>query len=96
MRRGDTETMTLTLPEAVTAEAMFITFRQGGRTVLEKSFENVSGTSVNVSLGQEDTLLFAANSPVTMQLRYRDSEGNVRSSNPVRFTVGEVLKDGVI
>jgi len=100
MRRGTNPVLTFTLPEAITISALYITFQQGGQTVLEKDLTSVtydqeSGT-ITLPLTQEETLLFSERVPVWVQLRLRDNLDNAVASEPMRVDVGEIFKDGVI
>lgn len=95
--RGTTQTLTFTLPEEIMIDALYITFAQGGKTVLEKSLNDVeiSGETVTLPLSQADTLAFDRGM-VTVQVAIRDGAGNVMRDNANRFEVKDVLKNGVI
>lgn len=95
--RGTTQTMTFALPEEIMVDALYITFAQGGQTVLEKSKDDVliSGSVITLPLTQEDTLCFRRGM-VTVQVSVRDGAGNVLRDNANRFEVKDVLKDEVI
>lgn len=100
MRRGTNPVLTFELPEAITISALYITFQQNRQTVLEKdltdvTYEQESGT-ITLPLSQEDTLLFSELEPVWVQIRLRDNLGNAVASEPMRMSVGEIFKDGVI
>lgn len=100
MRRGTTPVLTFELPEAITISALYITFQQNRQTVLEKgltdvTYEQESGT-ITLPLSQEDTLLFSELEPVWVQIRLRDNLGNAVASEPMRVSVEEIFKDGVI
>lgn len=89
--------MTFALPEEIMIDALYITFAQGGETVLEKSYDDVSisGSVITLPLSQEDTLRFRRGM-VTVQVSVRDGAGNVMRDNANRFEVKDVLKNGVI
>lgn len=95
--RGTTQVMTFALPEEIMIDALYITFAQGGETVLEKSCDDVSisGSVITLPLSQEDTLRFRRGM-VTVQVSVRDGAGNVMRDNANRFEVKDVLKNGVI
>lgn len=100
MRRGTTPMLTFQLPEAINIVVLFITFKQGDNTVLEKTLDDViyysdSGT-IKLPLTQEDTLKLDSTEPVWVQLRLKDNLDNAVASDPIRCEVGMILKDGVI
>ena len=79
MKQGTTPKHTFTLPfEASLLSVVQITYKQGGRVVLQKETEDCTfdGVSVFVTLTQEETFLFAANSEVQIQVRALDKSGN--------------------
>ena len=100
MRRGTNPLLTFELPEAITISALFITFQQNERNVLEKSLSDVTYDEetgiISLPLTQEDTLAFNAQEPLWVQLRLRDNLDNAAASDPFRVDVGEIFKDGVI
>lgn len=101
MIRGTTPTLEFTLPfdTSLIAE-MYITITQNGTTTLEKKLSdcNCSGTSVSLTLTQEDTLRLEQKPPLDgeMQIRVRTIAGEALASNIMRVSVGRILKDGVI
>ena len=100
MRRGTNPLLTFELPEPITISALFITFRQDERNVLEKSLNDVTYDKetgvISLPLTQADTLVFDAREPLWVQLRLRDNLDNAAVSDPIRVDVGEIFKDGVI
>lgn len=98
MRRGTTQTLTFNLSEPIDIEALYITFNQNDKTVLEKTLDNVSveGGQIVLPLEQEDTLALSASKTVLIQLRIRDTDGNAYASKILKLYVNEILKDGVI
>lgn len=100
MRRGTNPVLTFELPEAITIAALYITFQQNSKTVLEKELSNVSYDAergvITLPLTQEDTLAFTANTETSVQIRLRDNLGNAVASDPIRVMVGDIFKDGVI
>ena len=79
------------------AEVIYITYKQGRCIVLEKSLPDIDVYSdrLEVSLSQEDTLLFG-DQDVTMQIRARFPGNPAVASDWMRAPVGAILKDGVI
>lgn len=100
MRRGTNPLLTFELPEPITISALFVTFQQCRRTVLEKSLADVSYDKetgvISLPLTQEDTPAFDDKEPLWVQLRLRDNLDNSVASDPIRVDVGEIFKDGVI
>ena len=101
MIRGTTPKLEFTLPfdTSLIAE-MYITLKQNGTTILEKTLSdcNCSGTSVSLTLTQEDTLKLEQkpHSDGEMQIRVRTTAGEALASNIMRIYVGRILKEGVI
>ena len=77
---------------------VFVTYKQNGVTILEKSNNDltITETEVVTMLTQADTLRFKAGAPVQIQLRYLHPNGESEVSNVIETTVDEVLKQGVI
>lgn len=98
MRRGTTPTLTFTLPEEIDIAEMYVTFSQNGKTVLEKSKDEViiDGKIVVINLSQEDTLNFDDRATMKIQIRIRDISGNAMASDFIHARVDGILKDGVI
>lgn len=101
MRRGTTPTHTFCTDLDMTdAEVIYVTYQQNGKTVLEKTREDVEvdGNKVIVKLTQEETLLFERRRdiPVRIQIRARWALGNAVASNIIETTAKEILKEGVI
>lgn len=98
MRRGTTQELTFTLPEEISIDALYITFRQDNRNVLEKTLEDVTvnGRVITLPLEQADTLRFCAPKAVYIQLRIRDKLGNAIASEIIRTDAETILKEGVI
>lgn len=98
MRRGTTQQLTFTLPEEISIDVLYITFRQGNKIVLEKTLDDVKvdGKVITLPLTQEDTLKFCAPHAVYIQLRIRDTLGNAIASEIIRTDAEAILKEGVI
>ena len=100
MWRGTTPVHTFTLPEGVALDdfaVLFVTYAQGGRTVLEKNKDELVAADGGFRLffSQADTLCFAPG-PVKIQLRGRFPDGKAVASDIISTTAQEVLKDGEI
>ena len=96
MIRGTTPKLEFILPfdTSLIAE-MYITLTQNGTTTLEKTLSdcNCSGTSVSLTLTQEDTLGLRQGE---MQIRVRTTAGEALASDIMSVHVGRILKEGVI
>jgi predicted transcriptional regulator len=101
MIRGTTPKLEFILPfdTSLIAE-MYVTIAQGEKTVLEKTLSDCScsGTSVSLTLTQEDTLRLQQqpHSRAEMQIRVRTTAGEALASDIMRVYVGRILKEGVI
>ncbi len=98
MRRGTTPTNTFTVDvDLTTAIAVFVTYKQGDRLLVEKDIGDldITATKVEVTLSQEDTLAFAQGS-VQIQIRAKYGDGAAIASNIIVAPVDQILKDGVI
>lgn len=98
MRRGTTPTNTFTVDvDLTTAIAVFVTYKQGDRLLVEKDIGDldITATKVEVALSQEDTLAFAQGS-VQIQIRAKFGDGAAIASNIIVAPVDQILKDGVI
>ena len=90
---------TFTLPSDVTdVTKVKITFRQGGRLILEKYLPDCThtGNVLKVNLTQEDTFLFTHSARVEVQLRVQVPGGSVRTSDVYTFEVAECLDTEVL
>ena len=102
MIRGTTPTLTFNTDVDLTgADRLYITFQQNGKTVLEKSLEDmtVTPTTITLTLTQADTLAFenSRNAPeVLIQIRAGWLAGDAIASDIMYTTVNRLLKDGVI
>lgn len=79
------------------ASVLFITYKQNGKVVLEKSIDEVKiqKNIVSVYLSQKDTLLFTEEI-VTIQIRAKFPDGSVIASSLIRTNAREILKEGEI
>ena len=99
MTRGTTPVLTFGLPFAAEVlEKVYVTFVQGKAVVLEKSGDEVSheGNALVVKLAQEDTLKLEGGRPIKIQIRGKDTGGNVVASEIIMVEVKEILKEGAI
>ena len=98
MQRGTTPTNIFrTDVDLTNASVLFITYKQHGKVVLEKSIDDVKiqKNIVSVYLSQKDTLLFTEGI-VTIQIRAKFSDGSVIASSLIRTNAREILKEGEI
>lgn len=98
MYRGTTPTNVFrTDVDLENASVLFVSYKQNGKVVLEKSLEDVSvkKTLVTVNLTQKETLLFQ-DGIVTIQIRAKFLDNTAIASNLIRTTAEEIVKDGEI
>lgn len=98
MYRGTTPTNVFrTDVDLENASVLFVSYKQNGKVVLEKSLEdvNVKKTLVTVNLTQKETLLFQ-DGIVTIQIRAKFPDNTAIASNLIRTTAEEIVKDGEI
>lgn len=98
MFRGTTPTNIFrTDVDLTNASVLFITYKQNGKVVLEKTIDDVSihGEMVEVRLSQRETLLFSEGI-VTIQIRAKFQDGSVIASSLIRTNAREILKEGEI
>lgn len=98
MYRGTTPTNIFrTDVDLTNASVLFITYKQNGKVVLEKTIDDVSihGEMVEVRLSQRETLLFSEGI-VTIQIRAKFQDGSVIASSLIRTNAREILKEGEI
>lgn len=103
MRRGTTPTNTFSVDIDLTqAEVIYITYKQGPRTVIEKTKQDLTITpkELSVRLTQRDTLQLKQaavnNASVDIQIRVRFPDGDALASNIMHAPVEAILKDGEI
>ena len=107
MTRGTTPTHTFTLPDnlkTATLSALYITYAQGSKTVLEKTLSDVTINDgvIICTLTQAETLKFevldqhCGCDKVAIQVRMKTSDGTAMASDIMRIPVMDVLKDGEI
>ena len=99
MRRGTTPTNIFNANIDLTdATSLFVTYQQYGKTVIEKTIEDVTidGETISVPLTQRETLSFIPEIPVRIQVRAALPDGTRVSSNILSVNVETVLKEGEI
>lgn len=99
MTRGTTPTLEFRLPfHSSVIQAAYVTFDQNGETVLEKDLAACACEEdrLILKLTQEDTLAFAEDQVVEIQIRVRTVDGNAIASNIMTTPANRILKDGVI
>lgn len=97
--RGATITNEFTVPiDFTNAIALYITYQQLGRTVIEKTLNEITTTSnkLTVTLTQEEGLKLKEKLPVRIQIRGKLADNSVHVSKIIETTVDELLKEGVI
>lgn len=103
--RGTTPTLTITTNEDLsTAAALYVTFRYGGNTVLEKDLDDVTINSnvIEVTLSQADTLALPqpdgllSPQTISIQVRARLSDGTALACIIKNVPVYAILKEGEI
>lgn len=107
VKRGTTPTHVFRLNINLTGCTIYITYKQRGEVIVEKtgndiSVEQVTSSSclLKTTLTQEETLKFDIDSAncekVKVQIRYKREDGFADASDVMEFSVGEILKEGVI
>lgn len=98
MRRGTTPTISYNVDiDLTSALELYITLKQDGLVVIEKSIEDVTITSesISIALTQEETLNLVPGK-VLMQIRAKMPDGAALASNIMMGYVEQILKNGVI
>lgn len=97
MKRGTTPTNTFEVDRDLTEAKVFITYSQNGKTVFEKTGDDlvVTADKIKCTLSQTDTLALHEGM-VEIQIRYITELGAADASNIIRTTAERILKDGEI
>lgn len=98
MRRGTTPTNTFDVDvDLRQASVIYITYAQGGRTVIEKEISDITieETTLSVQLTQQETLALGKGE-VEIQIRAKFPEGLAIASNIIKTPASRILKEGVI
>lgn len=97
MRRATTPTHTFTFPESVLIDSLGelrITYSQNGKTVLEKTLDDLTidteNNAVSYTFTQDETNLFAPGKAL-VQARAKSGSGAVLASQMVWITIKPVL-----
>lgn len=103
MTRGTTPTNTFTVNADVSTATVYITYSQGGQTVVEKTGDDLTITTeivdetatstIVTTLTQEETLAMNTSVKVRIQLRAVYEDGTAIASGIIERSVGEILKD---
>lgn len=99
MIRGTTPTHTFRLSiETSSIIEVRITYVQLGKTVIEKTEEDVrmGEKSISLTLTQEESLEFRAGSEVEVQLKVLTNVGTVLASPVISLNVGKILNTEVL
>lgn len=99
MTRGTTPTHTFTFSvDPSDAKDFVITYVQKGKIVLEKKKDDcmISGSTISVTLTQEETLKFDHTSMVEIQAKVLMTGGTVLASNIFTAYVSRVLNEEVL
>lgn len=99
MRRGTTPTHIFqTSVDLTDAEVIFITYRQGNKTIVERTKDSllVSDAELRLTLTQAETLAFSVSGQVEIQIRARFPDGAAIASQVIRTAANVILKEGVI
>lgn len=99
MIQGTTPTHTFKFPiDTGTIRKLRITYYQSGRTVLEKTEDDVemSGDTVTITLTQRETLSFTDRQNVKLQVKVLTASGAVLASAIKEIGVHEILNKEVL
>ena len=99
MRRGTTPTHTFTLPFPVdTVANALIVYVQGDREVLRKTVSqcHMDGSTLSVTLTQEETLKFSCDKRAQIQVRVLTHNGDALASNILAVDVAKCLSQEVL
>lgn len=104
MRRGNTETISITedsaLLAAVDTSNVRFTIQQGGYTITrENSDVTVGETTFSVDLTQEETLGFSASNSapkVKAQVKWANTDGDILQTKTTEFKVFDTLDEATI
>lgn len=80
------------------AEVVYMTYKQDGRTVIEKTKDDMEITEdmVTIHLSQLDTLALCDRKEVEIQCRVKFPDQEAPASCIIRAPVCKILKEGVI
>ncbi len=98
MYRGTTPTLYFTMPfDSTGISQLYITFNQEGKTVLEKTYDDItySDKEITLKLTQTDTLQLKSGT-IQIQIRIKFFDETAIVSDVIYTTAKEILKDGGI
>lgn len=99
MRRGTTPTHTFQFPiDTSELEEIKVTYAQNKKTILSKYMKDctLSGTSVVITLTQEETLKFSEFAPYQIQVRALTKDGQAMGSEIITRKVLPILDSEVL
>lgn len=101
MRRGTTPTHIFSTGVDLTqASVLWLTYQQGTLKLTKQlsdiTIDPQNNKKFSVTLTQADTLQFATDRPVQIQLRVLMANGTACASDVITLDIGRILKDGVI
>lgn len=103
MRRFTTPTLPMTVPVDLTGAEIHVTIKQGQRKIQKTGsdvisvYDSESGkTTLTVTLTQEETGVFLAEKPATIQVNWIFSDGTRDATNIKKTDVSENLLSEVI
>lgn len=100
MIRGTTPTLNFKLPFAVsTLSEYWITISQRYENIkIDKTGSDCSslGSTITLTLSQEDMLKLVADKPVYIQIRALTTGNKAIASEMIETSVGDILREGVI
>ena len=105
MRRGTTPIHTFKLKtkqgetlDLRSADVVYMTYKQAGKTIIEKTKDDMEITEdkVVINLSQTDTLAFSTISDVEVECRARFADEQAIASCIKKIPVCKILKEGVI
>lgn len=97
MTRGTTPTLTPTLSNEIDFEKFFVTFKQEGYVVVEKTEKDCKreGAVITVDLNQEDTLRIRSGAALELQVRGTIGE-KAYATKVKKLYADDILKEGKI
>ena len=97
--QGTTPTVTFNLPfDVSTIQNCEIYFGQNDELLVTKGYNDcvLSGTTMQLTLKQKDTLQFDPAEKLQIQIRFRYTDNSVDATSIIKCKVGDLLSDAVI
>lgn len=97
--RGTTPTVTFNLPfDVSTIQNCEVYFGQNDELLFKKGYNDCvfSGTTMQVTLKQRDTLQFDPEEKMQVQIRFRFNNGAVDATEKIKGKIGDLLDDTVL